>query len=232
MEDIKKMFSTPKSKLVGIVVIVLVLILVVNTSKKQKEFPEEVGKNLNQKSVVATPPPVDPAILAADKAQLAELKKKFSYSYDEFKKVGWYENKSQGVNVIYDKDILRVYVNNEGYAYLADQYTSDDWIFHTRVEVKIGDVIYKTEDIPNYDPDNSTDNGSGSVWETISYTNGRDNGIIKAIAESGDTPIKVRFTGGKYYHDITLAKRDQQAIKDAYQLSELIKKVGDTNTAQ
>jgi hypothetical protein len=176
--------------------------------------------------------PVDPAKIEADKKQLADLKTKFNYDYDEFEKKGWYEAKTQVVANTFDKKMLRVRVNNVGYAYLEDQYYGDDWIFHTHVEVKIGDAVYKSEDIASYDPNNSRHNSSGSVWEAISYTGGKDNGIIKAIAESGDAPIKVRFTGGEGVSDFTLAKRDQQAIKDAYQLSNLIKSTGDTGTPQ
>jgi hypothetical protein len=163
---------------------------------------------------------------------LADLKTKFKYTYDEFDKKGWYENKSQVTNITYDKSILRVRVNNVGYAYLESQYYGDDWIFHTHVEVKIGDTVYQTEDIPTYDKNNAHSNTGGSVWEVVAYTADRDNGIMKAIAESGDAVIKVRFAGGEGHYDMTLSKRDQQAIKDAYQLSQLIIKVGDTGATK
>jgi hypothetical protein len=175
----------------------------------------------------ATPMPVDPAVLAADKSRLAELKTKFNYTYDEFEKKGWYENKSQVVASTWNKKILRVRVNNSGYAYLEDQYYGDNWIFHTRVEMKIGSAIYKSDDIPSYDPNNATSNSGGSVWETISYTNDRDNGIIEAIAKSGDAPVLVRFAGDHGVFDFTLATRDRQAIKDSYELSTLIRELGD-----
>jgi hypothetical protein len=44
--------------------------------------------------------------------------------------------------------------------------------------------------------------------------------------------VKVRFNGDHGVKDFTLSKRDQQAIKDAYQLSDLITKVGDTGVPQ
>lgn len=179
----------------------------------------------------ATTAHIDPAILAADKVRLADLKTKFNYKYDEFEKIGWYENKSQIVDTTFDKKMLRVRVNNTGYAYLEDQYYGDNWIFHTRVEVKIGDKVYKSADIPTYDSDNARENSGGSVWETISYTGGRDNGIIEAIAKNSDSLVLVRFAGDHGVSDFTLAKRDQQAIKDAYELSTLIKGVGDTTPA-
>ncbi len=212
--------------------VILLVVLTVVGVRYINNYSSNKLSNLGGKKieVQGTTPPIDPAVLATDKIKLSELKKKFTYSYDEFKDVGWYDNKSQNVDATFDKKLLKVSVNNNGYAYLSDQYYGDDWIFHTRVEVKIGDTVYKTDDIPSYDSNNHKNNSSGSVWETIDYTKDRDNGIIKAIAESGDATIKVRFTGGEYYDDITLAKRDQQAIKDAYELSQLIQEVGDTKT--
>ena len=171
--------------------------------------------------------PTDPAVLAADKNRLAELKTKFNYTYDQFQKVGWYQNKSQAdVNTTFNKEMLSMMVNDTGYAYLEDQYYGSDWIFHTRVEVSIGGIVYKSVDVPTYDPKNATQNASGSVWERISYVNGKDNGVIKAIAESGNTPVSVRFAGEHGVYDFTLSSRDQQAIEDAYELSTLIKEVG------
>lgn len=161
----------------------------------------------------------------ADKARLEVLKKKFNYTYDEFEKQGWYENKSQTAENSYGRSLLMLHVNSTGYAYLEDQYYGNDWIFHTRVEVLVGDNKYVSGDVSINDKDNVEANGAGSVWEYISYKPGKDNGIIKAIAESGDNTVKVRFVGKQDVQDFTLAKVDQQALKDSYELSELLKKV-------
>lgn len=223
MEKIKKWFGTNTGKVVGVLAVLMIIGAV--SSSDDKKSPSSGST----KSTVATAAPVDSAKLAADKARLAELKTKFNYKYDEFEKKGWYEAKSQVVANTWNSQMLKVNVNNAGYAYLEDQYYGDDWLFHTRAEVKIGDAIYKTDDVETFDPNNSQNNSGGSVWENISYTAGRDNGIIKAIAESGDTPVKVRYTGGREgVKDFTLTKRDQQAIKDAYELSNLIIETGDT----
>lgn len=205
----------------------VILLVIIVGSASGGRYAANVVKE--KETAIVNSPPVGPAVLEADKKRLAELKTKFDYKYDEFEKKGWYTNKSQAVSIIFDKKLLRVYVNDSGYAYLESQYYGDDWIFHTKVAVKIGDAIYETDDVPTYDPSNETTNGSGSVWENVSYLGFTDSGIIKAIAESGDTPVKVRFEGQNNVSDITLAKRDQQAIKDSYELSELIKKVGDNN---
>jgi hypothetical protein len=228
MKDFKQFILTNKNNIIGISVVIIALIVVIglriNIESKPKSIEAE-NKEIPAKVVKKTV--VDPAIMEADRKKLEDLKTKFNYQYDEFDSKGWYFHKTQVVQNTFDKKVLKVYVNNSGYAYLTDQYYADDWLFHTRLEVKIGDTVYKTDDIPTYDSNNSTEIGSGSIWENISYTAGRDNGIIKAIAESGTTPIKVRFAGDHGVYDMTLSERDRQAIKDAYELAELIKKVGD-----
>jgi hypothetical protein len=223
MEKFKKMFATRKRKIIGVIVVLFILTVIIPSFSDQKTSSSET-----KTTAQITPSiPIDPAILEANKKQLADLKTKFNYKYDEFEKKGWYEAKTQNVDNTFNTQMLKVHINNVGYAYIEDQYYGDDWIFHTRIEVKIGDAIYKSEDIQSYDPNNVRTNTGGVVWETISYTGDKDNGIFKAIANSGDTVIKVRFAGDRGVKDFTLSKRDQQAIKDAYQLSDLIKKVGD-----
>lgn len=224
MEKVKKFFATTTGKVVGIFIVLVIVGSIASSDDKKSP------SSGSPKSTVATAAPVDPAKLEADKARLAELKKKFNYKYDEFQEKGWYEAKTQTVANTFDKKMLKVNVNNVGFAYLSDQYYAEDWLFHTRLEVKIGDTLYKTDDVPTYDPHNQTNNSGGSIWEFIDYTAGKDNGIIKAIAESGTAPIRVRFTGGQGVDDITLAERDRQAIKDAYELSNLIIETGDTGT--
>lgn len=233
MKNIRQFILTYKSNIIGISVAVIILVVIVSLRISSENTQNIIGvENKDLPKEVITKSAVDPLVLEANKKRLNELKTKFNYKYDEFDNKGWYFHKTQIVENTYDKKVLKVYVNNVGYAYLLDQYYAEDWLFHTRLEVKIGDNIYRTDDIPTYDSDSSTEIGSGNIWETISYTAGRDNGIIKAIAESGNIPIKVRFAGDREVYDMTLSERDRQAIKDAYELSELIKKTGDTGATQ
>jgi len=198
-------------------------------------FIYSISANNNQVSATPTPSmsveevakkqAEEQAALEADKKRLEVLKNNFNYEYDEFENKGWYTHKNQTTDNSWNRIFLKVPVSSLGYGYLESDYYGDNWIFHTRVEVKIGDAtyVYRTEDIPSFDPNNHRANSS-SVWETVSYTAGRDNGIVKAIAESGDAIIRVRFAGGERIKDITLSKRDQQAIKDSYELLQLIER--------
>lgn len=179
-------------------------------------------------STPATDVSLDPATRKIMEDRLVVLKKNFNYKYDEFEKKGWYTHKDQTVQNSYNRNYLGVMVNNVGYAYLESNYYGSSWIFHTGVEVKIGDTVHKTEDIPSYDKNNVRTVLSGDVSEIISYTSGKDNGVLQAIATSGENVVRVRFSGNENIKDITLSQKDKQAIKDSYELFELIKKLGDT----
>ncbi|MES2023111.1 MAG: hypothetical protein V4439_00310 [Patescibacteria group bacterium] len=206
-----------------IIIIILFIFILVPIIRKTISLRNQT---LSENKILQHSAPLDPATLKAYKERLEILKRNFNYDYDEFEKDGLYIHKNQTTDNSYNRNYLSVTVGSDGNLCLESNYFGEDWIFHTRVQVKIGDTVYETENISISDPNNLENNGSGSVWEKILYTNGRDNGIIKAIAESGDAIIKVRFTGGSGLKDITLSKKDQQAIKDSYEIADLIRKVG------
>jgi hypothetical protein len=184
-------------------------------------------KKLREDSIAKVIAMSNAAQFEENKKRLIDLKKNFKYKVDEFTNEGWYTHKNMTDKVDnLGRKYLTTHIHSSGYIYLEDQYHSSDWIFHTRIKVKIGDNIYESVDIPTFDKLNKSDNYGSSVWENISYTDNRDNGIIKAIAECGDKPVKVRFIGPQYYSDFTLSNRDKQTIKDSYELSNLIQKVG------
>lgn len=187
-------------------------------STQQKDIVDLVQKQKSDSIAKA-----NEALREENKKRLGVLKKNFKFKQDEFNNVGWYTHKYQTVENIWNRKCLKTRVSSTGYIYFESHYYADDWLFHTRIEVKIGDKIFKSEDVPTYSDDNRTENSGGSIWENVSYTGDNDNGIIKAIAESGDTPVKVRFIGKYYYDDFTLSSKDKQAIKDSYELSQLIK---------
>jgi Txe/YoeB family toxin of Txe-Axe toxin-antitoxin module len=158
------------------------------------------------------------------KTKIDVLAKNFEYNDDQFEKIGWYTPLVQTATNSWSRKLLGARVNSKGYVYLISQYYADDWLFHTKVQIIIdGDpTVYETADVPTYDEDNKHQN-SDSIWETISYSRDRDNGILKLIAENYDKKIKVRFVGRDTISDIVLSDKDKKAIKDSYDLAQLLK---------
>ena len=59
-------------------------------------------------------------------------------------------------------------------------------------------------------------------WEKVSYTNGKDNGVIQFIADNADRNLKAVFLGQRMYF-IVLQPFDKEAVKDALTLSNALK---------
>ena len=59
-------------------------------------------------------------------------------------------------------------------------------------------------------------------WEIINYKNNRDNGIADLISNHYDTPLKVEYIG-KSRHYIIMEQYDKEAIRDAYEISFLLR---------
>lgn len=155
--------------------------------------------------------------------KLPKMEKKFLKKTDEFNGNTWYTHKTWG-KYYPNRKTLVAKVNSNGFIYLKSNYYSSDWLFHTSIKVKIGNKKYKTLDVPRYSENNDTDNSGGDIWESVSYLES-DNGIIKAIAENVNSKVLVRFNGSKHYDESTLSTRDKNAIKDCYELSNLLKSV-------
>lgn len=173
---------------------------------------------------------VSPEVLAQNKQEFETLKTKFTYEDDEFNDMGWYSSKDQ---TSYSRNSIRIMINNEGYAYLISQYYGNDWIFHTNMQARIGETVYTSTTIPTFDDHNYRDvSGDGHVYEQVSYSGTKDNGILKAIANSGDQEVKVRLTGDQLSKDFVLSKVDKQAIIDGYRLAQLLKVINSASPQQ
>jgi hypothetical protein len=196
-------------------------------SREKSSSKRSTGLPQQEKTVMNQP---DEKTIKQNKEALEKLKQNFIFESDEFKGGGWYTHKNQTVDKTYNRTYLGTQVSADGYIYLSShyydsssRYLSSHWIFHKKVLVKIGATVLETDEISALSNDQSRDYGSGSIWEVNHYTKNRDNGIIKLIAENYDKEIKVRFVG-KYDIDIVLADQDKVAIKESYELSELLRK--------
>lgn len=156
------------------------------------------------------------------KKQLAAFKKNFRYSQDEMSGHGWYDHKVWGKGYP-PKTTLTCTVFESGRISLSSFYKSDDWLFHESISVKAGDEKIDSGVVQSFEDSNRRDHSGGTVWENVTYSDERENGIIALIANNVDKKILVRFHGDKYYDDITLSKTDKQAIADSYRLANLIK---------
>ena len=211
-------------------VLLLISILILNSCQNNKTESSENDEVLEevivsdsvlefQKKLEEMAKKEEDSINKLNVVKLESLKKKFTYKYDEFKEVGFYSHKRWG-NYLPNRKTLTSGVNSQGYVWLKSNYYDDDWLFHESISVLIDGAKFDSDIVPSYSDDNHTDNDGGDIWEVVNY---KDSYLIDNIAANVDKTIKVRFNGSKYYDDIVLSNADKQAIKDCYQLGNLIK---------
>ena len=159
-----------------------------------------------------------------DRRELATLKARFIFERDEIHPdKGWYTHRSQTVSNSYNRTYLDAPVNAAGFVYLRSHYYGDDWIFHTKVIVRVGDRALESNEVPSYDPSNETSNSSGSVWETVSFNNRPDGGILDALAQATVRDTVIVRLEGKYAKTFRLSARDKIAIAESVRLAHLIR---------
>jgi hypothetical protein len=121
-----------------------------------------------------------------------------------------YENKAILTKVEITNGIPKIF--------LISNYYSDDWIFHSYIKIKIGDITKQTTPVKG-----KTEVLYSGVVETNYYNLKTDLIILKWIAENYTKEISVRFYGRDYYSDITIPMTEKLAIKETYDLYNLLK---------
>jgi hypothetical protein len=122
-----------------------------------------------------------------------------------------YENKAILTKVVLSNGIPKI-------SFISNFYGSD-WIFHSYVKRKRGEGTKQTT--PGKGKTEVLD--GGKVVETNYYSLPTDLAILKWIADNYTKEITVRFYGKDYYDDITIPMSEKLAIKETYDLYNLLK---------
>lgn len=107
-----------------------------------------------------------------------------------------------------------VYSNNIPKLKLVSNYYESDWLFHSYVKIKIGDVTKQTSVVEGLTEVMS----KGYVMETNTYSSITDVEIVKWIAQNYTNEITIRMYGKQYYKDKTLSLKEKWSIKQTYDL--------------
>lgn len=157
------------------------------------------------------------------KTQLAELEKNFITEKTEFDRYTQYIHKRQDFQRRWNKSFIQIYLDERGELYISSNYYGDQWLNHTAIRVYDGDIQAKTDSIPVGSALNHQSDFLNTKWEKVSYTDGRDNGVIEFIAEHADRNLKAVFLGKRLYF-IILEDYDKQAFVQALALSKALKR--------
>lgn len=155
--------------------------------------------------------------LDTHEANYDSLVSRFEYHKDDFANNGYYRHIDlQKRN---SESYINVIINEGGRAHLSSYYQGVG-IDHDRLSVLIGEDVYHTNRIDINNQRYRRTRAGSTVIEHVSFANRNDNGVLKAIAESNEDEIKVRFDGRTRNHDIILNKVEIAAIRDSYKFGE------------
>ena len=149
-------------------------------------------------------------------AQRDSMKSNFLFEKNpEYDEIGKYYAKSQKLENNLRRSYIRSSVNESGIMELASIYCGAQPIRHTGLKVFGFKGEYaETETIPYDGGLNYSFTDLNMTTETVTYTKGKDNGVIRFIYNNMNTPLKAEYTGGNKKYGITVSQADKDALAD------------------
>ena len=154
--------------------------------------------------------------------RLNELEMLFTQAKTPYDRFTQYIHKMQNFERRWNQSFIELHLDERGELYISSNYYGDQWLNHIGLRVYDGVFQAKTDSVPLTEPNNRRSEFMNTHWEKVSYTNGKDNGVIQFIAENSERNLKAVFLGQRMYF-IVLEKFDKQAVKDALALSNALK---------
>lgn len=151
-----------------------------------------------------------------DEKRLANATSKMKKSFDKVQQIFFYNDKNAQILGSFIQYYIGIRKSGTPWIVFEIQYEADSWLFITDYIIVVDGIKFTIT--PNYS-DIIRNNGSGSIWESYSNTNGlKYLKMMKAIANSKETII--RHVGQSSTSDRTVRRGEKQAILnviDAYE---------------
>jgi len=154
--------------------------------------------------------------------RLNELEMMFNKEKTEYDRFTQYIHKMQNFEHRWNQSFIQLHLDERGELYISSNYYGDQWLNHIGLRVYDGVFQAKTDSVPLTDDNNHHSDFMDTHWEKVSYTNGKDNGVIQFIADNAERNLKAVFLGKRQYF-VVLEQFDKQAVKDALALSNALK---------
>lgn len=154
--------------------------------------------------------------------RLNELEVVFTKEKTEYDQYTQFIHKMQNSDRRLNQSFIQLHLDERGELFISSNYYGDQWLNHVGLRVYDGVFQAKTDSVPLTDPNNHQSEFMDTHWEKVSYTNGKDNGVIQFIADNAERNLKAVFLGKRMYF-IVLEPFDKQAVKDALALSNALK---------
>ena len=131
-------------------------------------------------------------------------------------------HKRQKIENSFSRSYLMAYLNKAGEFYLSSRYVGKQRIHHNRIKVYHQSLSAESETIEEDGVLNRSFDDGEWHWEIINFKGNRDNGIADFISSHYDKPLKIEYIG-KTRHYIVMEPYDKEAIRDAYEISFLLR---------
>ena len=154
--------------------------------------------------------------------RLKELEVMFTSQKTEYDHYTQYVHKMQKSDRRLNQSYIQLHLDERGELFISSNYYGDQWLNHIGLRVYDGVFQARTDSVPLTDQNNHQSEFMNTNWEKVSYTNGKDNGVIQFIADNAERNLKAVFLGQRMYF-IVLQTFDKQAVKDALALSNVLK---------
>ncbi len=152
------------------------------------------------------------------------LKKNFIFEKDkEYDDIGKFVTKQQKSENIVEKSYIRCGVDELGEMYIASVYYGNKSINHIKIKVsdKTGNYT-ETESIPKDGGLNYSFQNLGMTTEIVTYSKGKDSGVIQFICNNYKENLKVEYLGSKTPYSIQMSQADKTAIVEINELATIL----------
>jgi hypothetical protein len=130
----------------------------------------------------------------------------------EYDDIGKYMDKQQKLENKLQRSYIRISVNELGELSLGSVYYGSRAIHHSALKVSKANGEYtETQNIPFDGGVNYSFVDLGMTTEVVTYTNGKDNGVIQFIYNHKDEALKAEYLGEKKY-TLTISQTDKNAL--------------------
>ena len=146
-------------------------------------------------------------------AEAEKIKSGFVFEKDpEYDEFGKYIDKNQRLETKFQSSYIRTNVNELGEILLSSVYYGSRPIRHSRLKVSKSDGEYaETQTVPHDGGLNYSFVDGGMTTEVVTYTKGRDNGVIQFIYNNKESVIKAEFLGKEKY-TFTISSSDKNVL--------------------
>jgi len=162
------------------------------------------------------------------KIRLAEaetMKSGFVFEKDpKYDEVGKYIDKSQQIEAKLQSSYIRTHVNERGEILLYSVYYGSRPIHHSRLKVSKSNGEYAETQLVPYDGGlNYSFVDGGMTTEIVTYTQGKDAGVIQFIYNNKDAALKAEYSSsGKEKYTFTISPSDKSVLVKTFDFAAVL----------